>query len=119
MELLIINGHDYTRFVKDKGYGWSREDIDSEKTVRVKNGRLRRDKIATKRKLTYSLFHMTRQELVQLDNDLSQKTYKATYLDLHGKMTREFYTSSFSSTLSNIYDEEGTWDGAEFNMIEV
>lgn len=119
MELLIINGHDYSRFVKSKGYGWSREDVDSEKTVRVKTGTLRRYKITTKRKLSYDMMNMTREELAQLDDDLSKPTYPATFLDLHGKMTRTFYTSSFSATLSDLYDENGQWEGASFNMIEV
>ena len=124
MELLIIiakNGaqHDYSKFVKSKGYGWSREDVDSEKTVRVKTGTLRRYKITTKRKLSYELMNMTRAELAQLDDDTSQPTYEAIVLDLHGKMRKKFYTSSFSATLSDLYDENGQWEGASFNMIEV
>lgn len=124
MELLIIiaaNGerHDYSRFIKSKGYGWSREDLDTDKTVRVKSGVLRRQKIGDKRKLSYDVMNMTRDQLAQLDNDLSQSTYTAIYMDLHGKMQKRFYTSSFSATLSDLYDDNGTWDGASFNMIEV
>lgn len=124
MELLIIiaaNGdkHDYSKFVKSKGYGWSREDLDSEKTVRVKDGTMRREKIGTKRKLSYELMNMTRDQLAQLDDDLSQPTYQAIYFDLHGKMQRKFYTSSFSANLADLYDDNGSWEGASFNMIEV
>lgn len=119
MEVLIINGHDYTRYVESKGYGWSREDIDSENTVRVKSGKLRRDKIATKRKLSYSLMNMSREMLAQLDNDLSQSTFKAIYQDLHGRQTREFYCSSFSANLDSAADDYQQWSGASFNMIEV
>lgn len=124
MELLIIiapNGerHDYSKFVKSKGYGWSREDLDSDKTVRVKSGNMRRYKIGTKRKLSYEVMNMTREQLAQLDNDLSQSTYTAIYFDLHGKMQKRFYTSSFSATLSDLYDSDGTWGDASFNMIEV
>lgn len=119
MELLVINGHDYSPYVKSKGYGWSREDVDSEKSVRVKSGKMRRDKIATKRKLSYELMNMTRAQLAQLDDDLSRSTYPADYFDLHGKMTRTFYTSSFSATLHDLYGEEGVWGDASFSMIEV
>lgn len=119
MEVLKINGHDYSRFVQRKGIGWSRNDLDSDKTVRTKDGRMRRDKITTKRKLSYTLMSMTREELAQLDDDLSAPTFSATFLDLHGVMTKEFYTSSFSATVGEVRDGNDTWEGASFNMIEV
>ena len=119
MEVLIINGHDYSRFIQRKGYGWSREDLDSENTQRTKGGKLRRDKIATKRKLSYTLMKMTREQFAQLDNDLSSPTFSATYLDLHGQQTRTFYCSSFSAALVEAAGREGQWDEASFNMIEV
>lgn len=120
MEVLILDGHlDLSAKVKNKGYGWTREDVDSEKSVRVKSGKMRRDKIDTKRKLSYELMNMTRAELAAVDDILNKPTYTATYLDLHGRMTRTFYTSSFSATLSDLYDEDGTWEEASFNMIEV
>ena len=55
MEILKINGHDYSPYVKSKGFGWSREDLDSDKTIRTKNGKMRRHKITTKRKLSYTM----------------------------------------------------------------
>ena len=120
MDVLIINGHDYSQFVEDKGYGWSREDLDSEKTVRTKNGQLRRDKIGVKRKLSFTMMHMTRAQLAQLDEDLSQPSFHATYMDLHGQQTRTFYCSSFSVTLRQIWSgDEGTWEGAAFNLTEI
>ena len=120
MKILTINGTDYSRFVEASGYGWSREDLDSEKTTRTKDGRMRRDKITTKRKLSYSLMHMTQEQLAQLDDDLSPATFNVTYFDLHGSMTKEFYCSSFSATLDSAYFEEGSeWSVASFNLIEV
>lgn len=119
MEVLTIDGVDYSHNIKHKGYGWSREDLDSEKTKRTKDGKLRRDKIGTKRKLSYELMHMTRAQLAALDDALSHPVFFATYLDLHGVQTRTFYCSSFSASLDSLYDEDGTWSGASFNMIEV
>lgn len=119
MEVLVINGHDYSRFIESKGVAWSRNDLDSDKTVRTKDGRMRRDKITTKRKLSYTLMNMTREELAQLDDDLSAATFSATIMDLHGVKTLEFYCSSFSANLDAMYDEDGEWSGATFNMIEV
>lgn len=120
MNILTINGTDYSRFIEKSGYGWSREDLDSEKTTRTKDGRMRRDKITSKRKLSYALMHITREQLAQLDDDLSPPTFNVTYFDLHGAMTKEFYCSSFSATLDTAYSEDGTaWSEASFNLIEV
>ena len=58
MTVLFINGHDYTRYVADDGYDWSRDDLDSEKTKRVRSGKLRRDKITEKRNLTFKMLPM-------------------------------------------------------------
>lgn len=120
MEILIINGHDYSRFIESSGYGWSREDLDSDKTTRTKDGKMRRYKITDKRKLSYSMMHMTREELAQLDDDLSPATFSVTYLDLHGAMTKEFYCSSFSATMDMALGEDNElWSRASFNLIEV
>lgn len=119
MEVLKINGVDYSAHIEAKGISWSRNDVDSEKTKRVKSGVLRRDKIATKRKLSYKLVHMTREELAVLDDALSAPTFSATYMDLHGKQTRKFYCSSFSATQDSAYSRDGEWSGAAFDMIEV
>ena len=119
MELLVINGHDYSRFVKRKGMGWSRNDLDSEQTTRLKNGTMRRHKITTKRKLSYEMTNMSRAELAQLDSDLSRNTATVRYLDLHGVQTRTFYCSSFSAELSDVANGEDVWDEATFSITEV
>lgn len=119
MEVLVINGHDYSQYVERKGLGWSRNDLDSDKTTRTKDGRMRRDKITTKRKLSFTVFHMTQEQLAQLDDDLSGDTFTAKYLDLHGVQEREFYCSSFSTNLDVVHGETGVWSDAAFSMIEV
>lgn len=120
MDILIINGHNYSHFVERKGYGWSRNDLDSEQTTRLKNGTLRRQKITTKRKLTYKVFRMTREELARLDDDLSVPTVLVKYFDLHGERSSRFYCSSFAVDMEEV-DSVGTdyWGGASFTLTEV
>lgn len=119
-QILVINDHDYTQYIKQDGYHWSREDLDSENTVRVKTGTLRRDKIGTKRKLSYDLMDMQQEILAQLDDDLSKPTFKAKFLDLHGVQTRTFYCSSFPANLTMILQNGfEMWQGASFSMTEV
>ena len=119
MEVLIINGNDYSSAIEAKGYGWSRNDLDSENTTRTKDGRMRRDKITTKRKLSYTTRSIPRDMLARLDNDLNQTTYTVKYLDLHGIRTSEFYCSSMECTLEQAADDNEVWGGATFNLIEV
>lgn len=119
MEVLVINGHDYSRYVSGKGVSWSRNDVDSEKTARTKDGNMRRYKITTKRKITFRMIGMPRAIMAQLDDDLSANTFSVKYLDLHGVMTKKFYCSSFSAEIAEIQGVEDIWENATFNIIEV
>ena len=119
-EVLVINNHDYSRYVEAKGVAWERNDLDSDKTGRSNlTGEMYRQKVGTKRKVSYRLMNMTRAELAQLDDDLSEEFFSAKYLDLHGVMTKTFYCSSFKATIENVYSEdESVWGDASFSMIE-
>lgn len=120
MNLLIINGHDYSQWILDEGYDWSRDDIDSEKTVRVKTGNMRRDKITEKRNLSFQMRDMPEKLAAQLDNDLHAKQFQVQYHDLHGDQTREFYCSKFPAKLRQITDEgKLMWRGIAFNLHEI
>lgn len=120
MNLLIINGHDYSKWIKDEGYDWSRDDLDSEKTTRVKSGEMRRDKITEKRNLTYKMLPMPERLASQLDDDLHANQFTVQYHDLHGTQTREFYCSKFPAQLRQIIDEGNLlWQGISFNLHEI
>ena len=117
-EVLIINGHDWSSLIQSKGYGWSRNDLDSGKTTRPKNGVMRRDKIDTKRKLSFTTMSAPRETLAQLDDDLSETFFDATYLDLHGVMTKTFYCTSFETSVVEVGGDYENWASATFNIIE-
>lgn len=117
-EVLIINGHDWSSLIQGKGYGWTRNDLDSDQTKRPKNGVMRRDKVATKRKLSFTTMPAPREKLAQLDDDLSETFFDATFLDLHGVMTRTFYCTSFETSLAEAGGDHETWLSATFSMIE-
>lgn len=117
-EVLIINGHDWSSVIQRKGYGWTRNDLDSDSTKRPKNGIMRRDKIGTKRKLSFTTMPLPRERLALLDDDLSATFFDAKYLDLHGVMTRTFYCTSFETTVGEVGDDHEEWESASFNIIE-
>ena len=117
-EILIINGHDWTYLIQRKGYGWTRNDLDTDQTKRPKNGIMRREKIGTKRKLSFTTMPAPREVLAQLDDDLSAVFFDATYLDLHGVMTRTFYCTSFETSLAETVGDHEDWESATFTIIE-
>lgn len=120
MTILIINGHDYTAWVKDGGYKWSRDDLDSNKTTRVKSGLMRRQKITEKRNLSYTMMPMPEALAAQLDTDLHAQEFSVTYHDLHGDQTRTFYCSQLPAELRQVIDEGNLmWDGMTFNIHEL
>lgn len=120
MNILVINGHDYTRYIQDDGYSWSRDDLDSEKTTRVKSGTMRRDKITEKRNLTYTMLPMPEELAAQLDTDLHEPQFSVQYHDLHGDQTREFYCSQFPASLHQIIDAGNlSWKGISFSLHEI
>ncbi len=120
MKILVINGHDYTRWVADDGYNWSRDDIDSSKTVRVKSGKMRRDKITEKRNLSFSMLPMPEEMAAQLDTDLHAKQFEVRYHDLHGDQSRQFYCSQFPGGLRQVTDGDALmWGGISFNLHEI
>lgn len=117
-EVLIINGRDWTSAIQSKGYGWARNDLDSDQTKRTKNGVLRRVKIGTKRKLSFTTMPLSRERLAQLDDDLSDTFFQVTYLDLHGIMTKTFYCTSLEVSAEEVGDGYENWSSATFNIIE-
>lgn len=120
MNILEINGHDYTRYIEDGGYSWSRDDVDSEKTVRVKTGTMRRDKITEKRNLSFQMLPMPEELAAQLDTDLHAPEFSVRYHDLHGDQTRRFYCSKFPGKLHQVTREgQLLWGGISFNLHEI
>lgn len=120
MNILLINGHDYTEYVMDGGYSWSRDDLDSDNTTRTKDGSMRRDKITEKRNLNYNMLPMPQDKAEQLDDDLHEPEFSVTYYDLHGQQTRSFYCSKFPANLSQVIDEGNIyWEGITFNLHEM
>lgn len=117
-EILIINGHDWSGLIQSKGYGWTRNDLDSDQTKRPKNGVMRRVKIGTKRKLSFTTMPAPREKLAQLDDDLSATFFQARFLDLHGVMTKTFYCTSFETSVVEVGGDYENWASATFSIIE-
>lgn len=119
MVILKIGDHDWSRFIEWRGYGFSRNDLDDETTTRTKGGTMRRKKITEKLTIPLKTMSMSQENLAALNEDLSQQTFAATVQTLNGPVTKEFYCSSFKTSLIGVVNGVEMWDGAEFTLIEV
>ena len=118
---LIINGHDYARYVEELNP--SRNDLDADGSGRdVQTGLMYRTRIATKQKWEVKLLRLTEAVHRQLLADISGQYYEATVLDptTGQSATRVFYTSSVPFGAQRYDRNTGApvYDGMSFSMTE-
>lgn len=118
-DILIINGHDWSNIIQPSGCGWVREDLSGDNERRTKDGHLRRSRIAVKRTLSYKTIPASREQLEQLDDDLSAVSFSVTYKDLHGTYTRDFCCRSFETRYLTKTDVREVWGEAAFTLVEL
>ena len=118
-QVLVINGHDYSHYVQSSGgLTWKLNAVDSKATQRVVgNAKMRRDKIADKRTISWKMLPMPEDLFRQLVTDTRSVFYTATIRDLFGIDTITAYTSSISGTLV-LEQKNRIWNNISFEMIE-
>ena len=119
--VLIINGHDYARYVEELNP--SRNDLDADGSGRdVQTGLMYRTRIAVKQKWDVKLLRLTEAVHRQLLADISGAYYQATVLDpVTGQQsTKTFYTSSVPFGAQRYDRNSGApvYDGMSFSMTE-
>lgn len=115
-----INDKEFTHLLPSSGIKWSRNDIDADSAGRDLTGRMRRKRITTKRKLTFSCLRMDTKTIRELNEALMPQTVKVTYLDpIDGISTRTFYGSSVEATTQIVINGETYWEGTTFSLIEM
>lgn len=99
-------------------YGWSIEDLDSEEGTGRNNadGEMFRDRIATKRKLSYTWPPLSISETSRLLKALEPEFISATYLDAREGtyLTKIFYAGPQSANCGH----RSRWLGISANLIE-
>ncbi len=119
--VLIINGHDYARYVEELNP--SRNDLDADGSGRdVQTGLMYRTRIAVKQKWEVKLLRLGEAVHRQLLEDISGQYYQATVLDptTGREATRTFYTSSVPFGAQRYDRSTGApvYDGMSFSMTE-
>lgn len=119
--VLIINGHDYARYVESLEL--SRNDLDADGSGRdVQTGLMYRTRIATKLKAEVKLLRLDQAVHRRLLTDIAEAFYSATVLDpaTGERTTRTFYTSSVPYGAQRYDRRTGApyYDGMAFSMAE-
>lgn len=119
----IINGHDYTRYVKQKtGFGWERENTNAEDAGRDENDVMHTNVLSHQRKLTLKLGPMPFDMVMQLEADLESGDdgVTVTYPDFKdGLCTRLFYNTSITAAQEQFRDDGIIVDNINFTLISV
>ena len=119
--VLIINGHDYAKYVEELTP--SRNDLDAEGSGRdVQTGLMYRTRIAVKQKWDVKLLPIQEATHKQLLSDISAAFYSATVLDptTGAQVSKTFYTSTVPFGAQRYNKETGKpyYSGMSFSMTE-
>ena len=120
---LVINGHDYTRYVKAKnGFLWMRENTNDEDAGRTVDSIMHPNVTSHQRRLDIKMTAMPFSVAKQLEQDLQghDNGVKVFYPDIHdGLCTRLFYNTSVKSALSHFTPEGIIVNDLSFTLISV
>lgn len=119
----VINGHDYTRYIKAKtGITWTRENTNEENAGRDAAGIMHTNVTGHQRRLDIRMTAMPFSVAKQLERDLqgNDDGVKVFYPDIHdGLCTRLFYNTSVKSAMSHFTPEGIIVNDLSFTLISV
>jgi hypothetical protein len=120
---LIINGHDYTPYVKQKtGITWERNNTNDKDAGRDDAETMHTLVTSHQRSLKVKLGPMPFSVAQQLEQDLEGGDYGVSvrYPDLYnGICTRRFYNTSISAAEEQFRDNEIIVDNVSFTLVSI
>ena len=121
--VFIINGHDYTQYVKHKtGFGFSRDNTNDEDAGRDKSETMDPMVTSHQRSLAIKLGPMPFEIAQQLEHDLEDgdSGVRVTYPDLKdGICTRLFYNTSIDAAMEQFGPYGIVVDDINFTLITI
>ena len=123
MEKVLINGHDYTRYIRHKtGLSWSSENTNAESSGRDAGEVMHTDVTSHQRKLSIKMLRMPFSVAQQLAHDLADNDagVEVVYPDLYdGSCKRLFYNTSIKGAIVQFTEEGVLVDDISFDLITV
>lgn len=121
--VFIINGRNYTRYVKQKtGLGWSRDNTNEKDAGRDASQTMHPGVTSHQRKLEVKLGPMPFEIAQQLEADLQSHDngINVTYPDLKdGICTRLFYNTSIKGAIERFTEDGVMIDDIQFTLVTV
>lgn len=119
MFFLKINGTDVTDYIAYNGFQWQRSDVDGEGAGRDLSGDLRRNRVATKRRLDITCRPLTEAEAKILLTLIMPEWVTVNYYDPQaGETTRTMYSNNNPASFLMRKDGKEWWSGITFPLIE-
>ncbi len=112
---------DITDCIAFNGLKWTRNDVDGPNAGRALNGKMIRDRVATKIRLDVNCRPLTSEELSRVLNLIYPVTVMVRYYDpMDGVRTVEMYSNNNPASYA-LLKPNGTelWSGITFPLIEV
>lgn len=121
MDVLIINGVNFSRFIQEGGIDVKRNDLEASGAGRTTmDGKMHRARIAVKTTLQVSCIPMDDLDIQRLCNAIYPQFVEVTYLDpMEGMVTRTMYSNNVSVKLKRV-EKDGRllWEGLKFPLIQ-
>lgn len=120
--LLVIDGENFTGFIKRGGYKWKRNDVDGEDAGRITmDAKMFRDRKAIKSELTIECRPLTGAETKRLLSAIKPEYVTISYLHPEEGFLEnvDFYSNNVPASYM-FRKPDGTcwWDGISFPLIE-
>ena len=120
---IIINGHDYTRYVRQKtGLAWGAENTNAETAGRDEAEEMHTDVTSNQRTLSFKMMPMPFSLAQQLAKDLidNPEGVKVTYPDIYdGFCTKLFYNTKIKAGIVQFTSDGILVDDISFDLITV
>lgn len=117
---LAINGIDITPWIAHGGVQWTRYDIDGSDAGRTLDGRMWRNKVATKIKMQITCIPLEKSDVKTLLNLILPEYVTVTYDDpMYGRVTKEFYSNNNPANFYMVMaNGSELWNGIAFPLVE-
>lgn len=123
IEVLKINGYDFTPLLAEKGVVYKKNDVDSSDAGELASGKFRRDRVIIRPTLAVKLNNAK----IFIDDDmifnimeaLEPQMFSVKYFDprLGQLTTRRFYTNDVEVTLWKIESGKRRWILSDFTLV--
>lgn len=119
--VLEIDGFDITPYIAFQGFKWQREDVDGPGAGRDLSADMRRERVATKRRLDITCIPLTSEQTSKVLTAIMPEWVSVRYYDpQEGKVVKKTMYSNNNPASYCIKRKDGTelWSGITFPLIE-